>query len=380
MGMSRSRRVRVMHMVYSFHVGGLENVIVQLINRLPVDRYEHLLLSLTDMGEFVSRIQVPDVELVSLYKPPGHAIPLYPRLFAQMRRWQPDVLHTCNLAALEIVPVAWLAGVPSRIHAEHGWDAHDPDGRNIKFQRLRRFYKPFVSHHVAVSNDLDRYLAQAIHVPARRRSLIANGVDTQVFAPAPDTRPVPAGCPFVPGEHWLVGTVGRMQTVKNQPNLARAFVAWVQQDPQASAAARLVLVGDGPLRPEVERILSEAGLSDRAWLPGARSDIATILQALDCFVLPSDAEGTSCTLQEAMSCGLPCIATAVGGTPDLLGQGASGTLVPPNDHAALARALGQHRQDVAAAQALGRAARQQACQHFSVDSMVAQYDQLFQGS
>lgn len=378
--MSLNRRIRVMHVVYSFHVGGLENVIVQLINRLPVDRYEHLLLSLTDMGEFVSRIEVPDVQLVSLHKPPGHAIPLYPRLFAHMRRWRPDVLHTCNLAALEIVPVGWLAGVPLRIHAEHGWDAHDPDGRNVKFQRLRRLYKPFVSHHVAVSNDLDRYLTQAIHVPAHRRSLIANGVDTGVFTPAPGRRPVPHGCPFVPGQHWLIGTVGRMQTVKNQPNLARAFVAWVQQEPQASARARLVLVGDGPLRPEVERILAEAGLRDRAWMPGARSDIATILQSLDCFVLPSDAEGTSCTLQEAMACGLPCIATAVGGSPDLLRQGGSGTLVPANNHNALAQALGRVHRDAPEAQALGRAARQQACQHFSVDSMVAQYDQLFQGS
>lgn len=375
-----ARRTRVMHIVYSFHVGGLENVIVQLINRLPVDRYEHLLLSLTDMGEFAQRIRTPGVELVSLHKPPGHAIPLYPRLFREMRRWRPDVVHTCNLAALEVVPIAWAAGVPRRIHAEHGWDAHDPDGRNVKFQRLRKVYKPFVSHHIAVSKDLDAYLARAIGVPAHRRSLIANGVDTSVFRPAPAQRPVPAGCPFVPGEHWLFGTVGRMQTVKNQPMLARAFVQWVQQSPASSARARFVMVGDGPLRTEVEAILSQAGLSDRAWLPGARSDIADILQSLDCFVLPSDAEGTSCTLQEAMACGLPSVATAVGGTPDLLLHGASGTLVPPGQPQALADALQRQVEYPAQAKAQGDAARQQACAHFSVDSMVAHYDQLFQGS
>ncbi len=371
--------IRVMHLVYSFHVGGLENVIVQLINRLPVDRFQHMLLSLTDMGSFVSRIHVSGVELVSLHKPPGHAIPLYPRLYKEMRSWCPDVVHTCNLAALETVPVAWAAGVGRRIHAEHGWDAHDPNGRNVKFQRLRKLYRPFVSHYVAVSGDLNDYLERSIGVPGNRRSLIANGVDTQIFSPSPGKRPRPQDCPFIPGLHWMFGTVGRMQTVKNQPNLARAFVEWVRRDPDASSLARLVLVGDGPLRTEVEAILAAAGLLDRAWLPGGRSDIATILQSLDCFVLPSDAEGTSCTLQEAMSCGLPCIATAVGGNPDLLMQGGAGTLVPPGDPVALAQALAHHHRHPGAAQSLGNAARIQACQHFSVDSMVARYDQLFQG-
>jgi sugar transferase (PEP-CTERM/EpsH1 system associated) len=373
-------RTRVMHVVFSFHMGGLENVIVQLINRLPPDRYEHLLLSLTDMGDFVDRIQSPGVTRVSLHKPPGHAVPLYPALYRQMRAWRPDVLHTCNLAALEVVPIGWAARVPLRVHAEHGWDAHDPNGTNVKFQRLRRLYRPFVSHYVAVSSDLDRYLARDIGVPARRRSLIANGVDTQVFSPAPEQRRMPDDCPFNPGQHWLFGTVGRMQTVKNQPMLARAFVSMVARAPQASQRARLVMVGEGPLKAEVEAILNRAGLRDRAWLPGARQDVPEILRALDCFVLPSDAEGTSCTLQEAMSCGLPVVATAVGGTPDLLQGGANGTLVPAGQPEVLADALLGMLNDPVRAQALGQAARQCALANFGVDAMVNRYDQLFQGS
>lgn len=370
--------IRLMHVVYSFHMGGLENVVIQLINRLPTDRYRHCLVSLTDMGDFVDRIQNPDVERVCLHKPPGHAVPLYPAIYQLFRRYRPDVLHTCNLAALEVVPLAWLARVPSRVHAEHGWDASDPKGQNAKYQRLRKLYRPFVSHYVSVSQDLDQYLAQRVGVPAQRRTLIANGVDTAQFLPPVQAKPRPDGCPFEPDHHWLIGTVGRLQTVKNQPLLARAFVRLLEMHPAARERARLVIVGEGPLRAELESILSAAGVSHLAWLPGARADVATVLQSLDCFVLPSETEGTSCTLQEAMSCGLPSVATAVGGTPDLLTEGQTGRLVPSGDADAMAQALMYYMLNPQQARENGRAARAQAQRDFGMDAMVAHYDQLFQ--
>lgn len=371
--------IRLVHLVYSFHVGGLENVIVQLINRLPRPDYHHSLVSLTDMGDFVRRIEVPEVELVSLHKPAGHAVPLYPRIFQLLRRLRPQVLHSCNLAALEVAPLAWLAGVPRRVHAEHGWDASDPLGRNPRYQRLRRCYRPFVSDYVSVSADLDGYLADKIGVPARRRHLIANGVDTETFAPPLSQRPVPSGCPFEHGRHWLAGTVGRLQTVKNQPLLARAFVRMLQAFPQARERARLLIVGEGPLRAEVERILAEGSCLDLAWLPGARSDVPEILRSLDCFVLPSQTEGTSCTLQEAMSTGLPSVATAVGGTPDLLQDGVTGRLVAAGDVEAMAHALFDYMSQPGMGRQHGMAARERALAGFGIQAMVDRYDDLFRG-
>lgn len=374
--MAEADRVRVTHVVHSFGVGGLENVIVQLINRLPLARFEHVVLALTTVSEFRQRVVRPDVRFIALHKPPGHAVPLYPQLYRLLRELRPHVLHTCNLAALEVVPLAWLARVPLRVHAEHGWDVHDPQGRNPRYQRLRRLYRPFVSHYVAVSRDLDDYLGQAIGVPARRRSLIANGVDTDTFTPAQGVRAVP-GCPFEPGRHWLVGTVGRLQTVKNQPLLARAFVRALQDNPVMRDAARLVIVGEGPLRAEVGRVLAEAGMGDLAWLPGARDDVPEVLRALDLFVLPSQAEGTSCTLQEAMASGLPVVATAVGGTPDLVQEGVTGHLVPPDDEQALAAAIVRTFGDRDAAARQGKAGRECALRSFAIGAMVRQYQQLF---
>lgn len=375
--MAEAGRIRVMHVVHSFGIGGLENVIVQLINRLPSARFEHVVLALTTVSEFHQRVVRPGVRFIALHKPPGHAVPLYPRLYRLLRELRPDVLHTCNLAALEVVPLAWLARVPLRVHAEHGWDAHDPQGRNPRYQRLRRLYRPFVSHYVAVSRDLYDYLDRAVGVPARRRSLIANGVDTDTFAPATGAPHAVPGCPFEPGRHWLVGAVGRLQTVKNQPLLARAFVRALQNQPAMRNTARLVIVGEGPLRAEVERVLAEAGMADLAWLPGARDDVADVLRSLNLFVLPSQAEGTSCTLQEAMASGLPVVATAVGGTPDLVQEGVTGHLVLPDDEQALAGAMVRAFGDPDTSASQGQASRERALRCFAIGAMVRQYQQLF---
>lgn len=371
------RRQRVVHVVYSFGIGGLENVIVQLINRLPHDRFEHVVMALTSISNFKDRIQRSDVQFIELHKPPGHAVPLYPRIWKLFRQLKPDVVHTCNLAALEVVPLAWLAGVPLRIHAEHGWDAHDPDGSNLRYQRLRRLYKPFVSHYVAVSQDLYEYLGRAVGVSEHRRSLVPNGVDTDQFHPAESVTPTVPGCPFDLTHHQLIGTVGRLQTVKNQTLLARAYVRALRENPAMRDSARLVIVGEGPLRAKVEQVLAEAGMTDLAWLPGARHDVADVLRSLYLFVLPSQAEGTSCTLQEAMACGLPVVATAVGGTPDLVHDGVTGQLVPPDDEAALAHALVHafDQPDLAARQ--GLAAREEALQRFGMSGMLRQYQSLF---
>lgn len=370
-------RQHIVHVVYSFSIGGLENVIVQLINRLPANQFKHTVISLTSISDFKNRITRPDVEFIALNKPPGHAIPLYPKIFALLRQLKPDVLHTCNLAALELVPLGWLARVPKRIHAEHGWDAHDPDGKNPRYIKVRKLYKPFVSHYIAVSEDLDSYLASAIGIPAHKRSLIANGVDTDRFSPSDGVPASVEGCPFQTGKHWLIGTVGRLQTVKNQPFLALAFVRLLKEHPEAAERARMIIIGEGPLRTEIERILEQGNASQYAWLPGPRNDIPDILHMLDSFVLPSQAEGTSCTLQEAMSSGLPCIATAVGGTPKLIQDGVTGILIAPDDDISLANVLWNIYIEPETSKKLGIAARKKALETYAIDCMIDRYSTLF---
>lgn len=366
----------VLHVVYRFDTGGLENGLVNLINHMPVDAYRHAVLALTEVTDFRHRLRRPDVECIALHKPPGHGLRVYPQLWRELRRLRPDIVHTRNLAALEMQPVAWAARVPVRIHGEHGRELDDLEGRNVRLQRLRRAFAPFVHHWVALSRDLRDYLAGPVHVAGDRIAHICNGVDAERFTPVAVRAPI-AGCPFADPALWLVGTVGRMQGVKRQTLLARAFVRALELDPGLAARARLVMVGDGPLRAEAQAVLDAAGAGALAWLPGERADVADVMRGLNCFVLPSLAEGISNTILEAMSSGLPVIATGVGGNPELVAHGRTGEIVPADDVNAMAQSLVRMAADPGRAAAFGQAARAEVEHRFSLQAMVAAYRGLY---
>jgi len=369
----------IVHIVYRFAVGGLENGVVNLVNRLPRQAWRHKIVALTDIDAgFAARVERDDVELVAMRKGPGHALRLYPRLYALLRSWRPAIVHTRNLAALEVVVPAWAAGVPARVHGEHGRDVGDLDGSRVRYQRLRRVYRPFVNRYVALSPDLAGYLRDRVHVPAVRIDQIYNGVDITRFCPATAGRRPIDGCPFRSGDLWLVGTVGRLEAVKDQSNLARAFAAAIAAHPEARTRMRLVLVGEGQLRGEAEAILAAAGVRDLAWFAGERADVPEVLRGLDCFVLPSLAEGVSNTILEAMACGLPVVATNVGANSELVEAGVTGNIVPVADSPALTRAIMRYYGDAPLADAHGRAGRARAERNFSLDRMVERYHRLYE--
>lgn len=373
-------RSLVVHVVYRFAVGGLENGVVNLINRLPQDAWRHVVVSLTEIDDhFCRRVTRPDAEYVALNKGPGHALPLYPKLFGLFRKLRPEIVHTRNLAALEASLPAWAARVPARIHGEHGRDVHDLDGSRRRYQWLRRGFRPFVTQYIALSPDLERYLRERVGIPSRRIEQIYNGVDTATFHPASHGRVAIEGCPFLDPGLWLVGTVGRMERVKDQTNLARAFVRALHLHPGAREQLRLVMVGDGSLQSEVEAILGEAGARDLAWLPGGRSDIPAVLRGLDCFVLPSLAEGVSNTILEAMASGLPVVATRVGANGELVEEGLTGHLVRAGNSDMLARGILAYFDDPATARRHGRAGRQRAESRFSLERMIERYHRLYTG-
>ena len=371
-------RPLVVHLMYRFDTGGLENGVVNLINHMPAQAYRHMVVALTEVTDFRHRLQRPDVHCVALHKPPGHGAKAYPALWRLLRQHRPAIVHTRNLAALEMQVAAWAAGVPVRIHGEHGRDIDDLDGSSRKHQLMRRVYAPFVHGFVALSRDLQNYMQGPVGMAPQRIHQIYNGVDAVRFQPQGLQASAPLqGLPFNRPQHWLVGTVGRMAAVKNQGLLTRAFLIARARDPGFAVAARLVLVGDGPLRSKSQAMLDEAGASALAWLPGERSDVPDVMRWLDCFVLPSLAEGISNTILEAMSCGLPVVATAVGGNAELVQAGTTGALIPNDDASALAEALLAMWRDPAAAQRMGRAGRAEVERRFSMQAMVTAYQGLY---
>jgi sugar transferase (PEP-CTERM/EpsH1 system associated) len=365
----------VVHLIYRLDIGGLETLLVDTINRMPAHAYRHAVVCLTDYTDFAQRITRSGVELYALHKPPGLGLSAHARLFKLLRRLRPAVLHTYNLGTIEYHATALLAGVPVRVHAEHGRDAGDPQGLNRKHNLLRRLLVPVIDCYIPVSRDLDRWLQEVVGIPAAKRRLIDNGVDTERFRPAPVAGDVQE--PWQDPNAFVIGTVGRLQDVKHHAGLIEAFALLRKMLPEHQQ--RLVLVGDGPLRARLEQQIASAGLQDCVFLAGARSDVAPAMRSLSLFALSSIAEGTPVTMLEAMASGLPVVSTAVGGIPDLVVDGATGSLVPARDPQAMAEALAAYVRAPALARAHGTAGRTRIERHYSVSAMLAAYIDLYDG-
>ena len=367
----------IAHIVHRFGTGGLENGVVNVINSLPPDRYRHAVVCLTDYSEFRDRIERSDVSVIALEKPEGTHPVMFKPLWRQLRELRPALVHTRNLATLEAQIPAYLLGIPCRVHGEHGRDVFDLQGANRTYNRLRKLIRPMIQRYIAVSRDLEEWLQCTVGVPARRISQIYNGVDTARFRPRMGARPPLQGLDSVSNDTIVIGTVGRMAAVKDQMTLIRAFLSLLDTEPGARARLRLAIIGDGPLREQAQAALREAGAASCAWLPGDRSDVPALLQAMDIFVLPSLGEGISNTLLEAMSCGLPVVATRVGGNPELVHEGVTGCLVPAGDTEAMAVALREYVRDAGQRAAHGAAARQRVEQRFSLAAMVEAYQGVY---
>ena len=368
----------IAHVIYSLRTGGLENGLVNLINHLPESDYRHTIVCISDFSDFRLRIRRPGVECHALHKPPGKALGTYVDAWRLFRRLRPAVVHTRNIGALPFVVPAVLAGVPVRIHGEHGWDVSDLGGVNRRYRMVRRLLSPLVDEFVALSRDLQRYLVERAGVADARIAQIYNGVDTDAFVPRGPVATAVPEWPFRQGD-FVIGTVGRMQAVKDQPTLVRAFVEALRQQPDLRQHARLALVGDGPLRESCAALVREAGIESLCWLPGERNDVPAIMRSFDLFVLPSIAEGISNTILEAMASGVPVVATRVGGNPELVDDGVCGAIVPPSDPPAMAASFIRYAQDRALAVRHGAAAREIVLRRFSLGAMVRAYAGVYDG-
>ena len=171
----------------------------------------------------------------------------------------------------------------------------------------------------------------------------------------------------------VIGTVGRLAEVKDQLTLVRAFAEVLRQSPAHRDRLRLVIVGDGPLRPAVEACIQEEGIEPWVWLAGDRDDVPELLRLFDLFVLPSLGEGISNTILEAMATGLPVVATRVGGNPELVDDGVTGALVPVSDPAAMARAIADYIQDQERMRQHGAAGRVKVAENFTWERCTEEY-------
>jgi len=286
-------------------------------------------------------------------------------------------VHSRNQSGLDALLPARLAAVPICIHGEHGWDVDNLDGKQWKPALLRRLHSPLVDRYVVVSCHLKQFLTRRIGIDPARITQIYNGVDTERFKPGTkaDADAVPAA--LRESGRLLIGCVGRLQAVKDHATLLRAFARLVRRRPDLHGLLRLAIIGDGPLLAELQTLARSLCIADVTWFSGALDNVEQVLPAFDVFVLPSLNEGISNTVLEAMACGIPVVATAAGGTVELVEDNVCGRFFRARDDAALESLLEEYINDVTLREAHGMHARRIALERFSLSRMVAGYDAIY---
>ncbi len=362
-------RPHVVHVLHSLGVGGTENGVVNLVTALHQE-WRHTVISMTGVCPLADRLPA-GVEVYSVGKRPGTDLRMIVRLTRLLHGLRPDLVHTRNWGGFDGILAARLARIPVVIHGEHGREANDPEGRNRRRNRLRRLLSPLVDRFVAVSSDLRRWLVGTVGIPERKVVTICNGVDTHRFT-GEDRESARRAMGIVDGR-LVIGTVGRLDPVKDQAALLTAFAQVRGRHPEAL----LLVVGDGPSRSELEARAGALDLGPSIRFLGESKEIPRLLRGMDVFVLPSIAEGISNTILEAMATGLPIIATRVGGNPELVQDGVTGTLVSPRDPRGLGDAIAGYLEDAPRREVHGRAARRHAVERFALDRMVAAYSGLY---
>ncbi|NIB43133.1 TIGR03088 family PEP-CTERM/XrtA system glycosyltransferase [Pseudomaricurvus alkylphenolicus] len=372
----------VVHIIYSLDTGGLENGLVNIINHMEPDAYRHKIICLGYCNPaFSERIKRDDIEIVALNKGDGFDFPMMLELRRILKRWKPAIIHSRNIAALEMQLVTLGIGSIKRIHGEHGRDIGDLNGQNWKYNALRKVSSLWVDRFITVSKDMEQWLQQDVGIPRQKLTQIYNGVDLTKFMPRETSVNTESSMPEQPP--IIVGTVGRLDPVKAQNLLIDAVAKLVSLSSHNRDHLKLWIIGDGPEKQVLQAQAEQLGIGDLVWFAGDRSDVPELLQQMDIFVLPSLAEGLSNTLLESMASGKAVVASLVGGNPELIDDDVRGKTFQSRDLESLTKILQQLMNSAEERNRLGVNARKFIEERFSwsrcVQDYRSQYDALLQG-
>jgi lipopolysaccharide/colanic/teichoic acid biosynthesis glycosyltransferase/glycosyltransferase involved in cell wall biosynthesis len=378
-------KIKIVRVIARLNIGGPAIHVTNLSAGLDPSRFESLLVTGTENpgeGSLLNAALARGIRPVVIREIVGEAS-LKPRdltaliaLYRLMRAERPQIVHTHTAKAGFLGRLAArLAGVPLVLHTYHGHVLHGYYGplKTRLLRGLERALAPMTDRIIAVSEQVKADLVgYGIARPAKI-SVIRLGFDLEPFLNSETHRGTLRGELGLDNGARLVGIVGRIFPIKNH----RLFLEAAALVAGKEASARFVVVGDGILRPEMEEHARRLGIGDRVVFTGWRHDLPRIYPDLDVLVVSSKNEGTPVSAIEAMASGCPVVATRVGGLPDLIDEGTTGSLVPPEDAPALADAILRMLRNRDAARRMGQAARAQVSEQFRVERLICDLEGLY---
>lgn len=369
-----ARPLDIAHVVENLERGGLERMVIDLALAQQAAGHRPRVACLFAPGALAEELRGQGVEVFACHKAAGLDLGAVRRLRAWLGATPGTVIHTHNANA-HYHSVAATFGMPvSRlINTRHGMGAAQPRSRGEWLYRRSMWRTDVVAAVCEAARA--RFAAQGVR-PRARLLAVPNGIRVETFAAANEERRAALRnvLGLAPGTR-IVGTVGRLNPVKDQAMLLRAFT----QAHAEAADTALVLVGDGALRADLQAQAAASGAGDAVHFLGDRGDVRHLLQGFDVFALSSRSEGYSMALLEACASGLPIVATDVGGNREIVVDDRNGVIVPAAETTAFSTALLGLLRDPARAQRLGMAGRDWALREASVQAMAARYDALYRG-
>ncbi len=363
-----NRPLRVMFVITSMHVGGAETLLCNLIRRMDRQRFAPELCCLKERGELGDQLACEILVHHDLLRR-KYDLSILPRLARLMRKRRTDVVVTVGAGDKMFWGrlAARTAGVPVVVSAIHSTSWPD------EITWLNRRLTPLTDSFVAVARPHAQHLVDSERLPGKRVRVIPNGVNTEKYCPIESSQTLreELGIPRSPP---LAGIVAVLRPEKNHEMFLRVASQIRQEVPDA----HFLVIGDGTRRCELKTLSAQLGLAHCVHFVGKRPDVPELLNLLDVFVLTSRMEANPVSILEALSCGKPVVATRVGSIPETVIDGQCGYLVEPDDDAEMVRRVAELLLDPAQARRFGAAGRQHVVENWSVDRMVAGYEELLE--